>query len=98
MQFPSQLVWQEPVQLASAVTLQLPLHDTWSCAEHDATTLIGVHFAVHPPEVSSSHEAVLSRAMSPHEERSVARACDVKNVNAAAESKETTMEEKRMAR
>jgi hypothetical protein len=57
---------------------------------------MGVHLAVQPPEVSSSHLALAPMSRSPHDERSARASCALKNVKAVAASKETKMEVLRM--
>jgi hypothetical protein len=76
--FAMQLAMQLPVQLVlqftSADAVHPPVHDASSCAEHAASKLIGVHWAVQPPEVCSVQEAFACTSMLPHEERRSARA------------------------
>jgi hypothetical protein len=50
----------------SAETLQLPLQPTSSFASHAMSTLIGVHCAVHPPDVSTLQFAFAEMSMLPH--------------------------------
>jgi hypothetical protein len=74
VQPPVQLDSHDAVQLASMFTLHWPLQLASSCAEHCTSTLMGVHCAVHPPDVSSVHVSVPLKSMFPHSEMTVAPA------------------------
>jgi hypothetical protein len=67
VQPPLQLLSQVDWQFASMVAVHWPLQLASSCAEHWTSTLIGVQFAVHPPDVSIVHVSFPEKSMSPHD-------------------------------
>ncbi len=95
VQLPLQFAWQFVLHDAVAVAVHPPLHDAWSCAEHEAWKLMGVHCAVHPPEVSSVHCALAWTSMFPHEDRMSARAARGTDPSANAARARTEVETRR---
>jgi hypothetical protein len=71
--FAVQVVMHEPeqllVQLASMLPEQPPLQLASSVAEQLTWRFIGVHWAVHPPEVSNVQDSFPERSMLPQSER-----------------------------
>jgi hypothetical protein len=57
----------DALQSTDALALQLPLHDAWSWAAQAASKLMGVHFAVQPPDVSTVHCAFARTSMFPQD-------------------------------
>jgi len=63
----AQSAWQPPVHDAVHSTDTSALHDAWSWALHATSKLMGVHCAVQPPSVLSSHCASAVTLMFPQD-------------------------------
>jgi hypothetical protein len=95
LQLPMQLPVQLAVQPASIPPLHPPMQLASSEAEQEAEKLMGVQFAVHPPDVWSVHIAVEFRSRLPHAGRKSARAVPAVRVTMAPKTTGATAKSRR---